>query len=513
MTMSDGPSRRDFLRTAGAGAAGVVVPGLARPLAGLGAGPAKVVLPDGVGEARRPGGLLVRGGTLVTAGGRAEADLRVRGERVVAIAEGLEPEEGERVLDATGLLVLPGGIDPHVHLTQPEPSDPRFRLADDLATGSEAALAGGITTVGNMTFPGSEETLEGAVARDVAAVAERAIADVILHPVARDPAEAREALPALLEAGHTSLKVFMTLPAFVERTEEYLELIAEAGASGMLCLIHCEDRAILEWTEDRMVAEGRRSLRHFAESRPVEAEVAATQRAVAFCETTGAPFYIVHLSSARALEICRTARTRGLPIHVETRPLYLHLTRERYAGPDGPLYVGQPPLRTAADVEALWAGLAHGLIQTVGTDHVGWSREQKLDPSLDITDLRPGVNNLEVMLPMLYSEGVAKDRISLERFVELTSTNAAKLFGLYPRKGTIAVGADADLALWDPAATRTIRADELRSRSGYSVYEGWAVTGWPTLTVRRGDVVYADGQVVAGPGGGRPLPRGATRRI
>lgn len=457
------------------------------------------------------GAVLVRGGTLVDAGGRARADVRVRDGKIAEIAVELSPIAGEEVVDAEAAYVLPGGIDPHVHLTQSQATPERFRFADDLASGSEAALAGGITTLGNMTFPGDDESLTDAVRRDASAIAERAIADVMLHPVVRDPEAALEELPHLVEGGHSSLKIFMVLAAFDEQTAAFLELMMKARDAGVLTLIHCEDRAIIDRATETLVAAGRTAFRYYAESRPVEAEVVATNRAVGYCQATGAPIYVVHLSSARALEICRSARGRDLPVYVETRPLYLHLTADRYAEPDGPLYVGQPPLRTVDDVAALWAGVGAGDIQTIGTDHVGWAREQKLDPSLDITDLRPGVNNLEVMLPMLLSEGVQTNRLSLERFVAVTSRNAARLFGLYPRKGTISIGADADLVVWDLEATRTVRASDLRSRAGYSVYEGTPVTGWPRTTIRRGAVVYDRGEVRASPGSGMLLRRGPTK--
>jgi dihydropyrimidinase len=211
--------------------------------------------------------------------------------------------------------------------------------------------------------------------------------------------------------------------------------------------------------------------------------------------------------------VCSEAQSRGLPVYVETRPLYLHLTRERFEDEDGAKYVGQPPLREGRDVDALWAGIQQGVVHTVCTDHAPWSLSAKLDPAHTLTNLRPGVENLQTMLPMLYSEGVRAGRITLGRFVEVTSTNAAKLFGLYPRKGTVAVGGDADLVIFDPDLTRTVKGSMLKSNADYSVYEGWQVTGWPVLTLRRGEGVYRDDEVIGRPGGGAILPRGATRPL
>jgi dihydropyrimidinase len=242
----------------------------------------------------------------------------------------------------------------------------------------------------------------------------------------------------------------------------------------------------------------------------VPAERAAVERAVAICEATGSPVYIVHLSSQAALRAARRGRARGLPVYVETRPLYLYLTSEALAEPDGAKYIGAPPLREPDDVEALWSGLADGSVDTIGSDHAPWRLADKLDRSQDVTTARQGVADLETMLPMLFSAGVRTGRISLQRFISLTSTGPARLFGLYPRKGTIAVGSDADLVVLDPELRRTIDGGSMRSRAGYSTYDGREVCGWPRFTVSRGDVVLEDGQVLAEPGRGQWLPRGRT---
>jgi dihydropyrimidinase len=491
-------SRRDFIYSAGIGVAA---------LAASGTRPSYAT----AGTAQRPSGLLIRNGSVVTAEGRLEADIRVRDGVIAELAPDLETA-GERVIDAGDLLVLPGGIDPHAHLTQAEGGPAEYRFADDLISGSQAALAGGITTIGNMTVPGRGQTVQDALARDEEYIRQKAIADILLHPVLLDPSELDEAaIRAMTEAGHTSVKIFMVIPSFDRNLREYVRVMRQAGAAGLLCVVHCEDPAIIAEATDALVAAGKSSLLHYADSRPLLSETIATRRAIAYCETTGAPIYVVHLSAAEPLAACREAQGRGLPVYVETRPLYLHLTRERYLEPEGALYVGQPPLRQSEDVEALWGGLKDGSIHVVGSDTVGWSREQKLDPSLSVENLRPGVPNLQEMLPVLYSEGVVKGRISLERFVELTSTSAAKLFGLYPRKGTIAVGSDADLALWDPGATRTIERAGLFSKGGFSLFEGWEVTGWPLMTIRRGEVVFENGRVTADPGSGQLMRRGPTR--
>jgi dihydropyrimidinase len=350
--------------------------------------------------------------------------------------------------------------------------------------------------------------------RETELAQQQTIADVFLHPVLGNANAATLAeIPRLLEHGCSSIKIFLPSPGFDAYSRGNLEAIRLAGANGLISMLHCEDFAVLEHAAARLVAAGHTSLRYFGESRPVLAEVVATQRAVAFAEATGAPVYIVHLSSARALEVCLDARARGVPVFVETRPLYLHLTSERFLEDDHAKYVGQPPLREARDRDALWAALAAGLIDTVCTDHAPWSLAAKLDPGLSISRLRPGVENLQMLLPMLYSEGVRQGRISLQRLVAVTSTNAAKLFGLYPRKGSLMVGSDADVVIFDTELSRTVDGSRLESNADYSVYEGWPVTGWPELTLRRGEVVFEDGHVIGRPGSGQVLTCGPTSAL
>ncbi len=455
--------------------------------------------------------ILISGGTVVTSEGRFDADVRVRDGTIVEIGTGLAAGAGARAIDATGLLVMPGGVDPHVHLGG--------STRDDYRTGSQAALAGGITTISNFAWhtsssgywrPGSAEgrTLAQAIEREAALIREQAIADVILHAGITPETQGGQMGTLAAETGQTSTKVFMVWTVFDAAVPDYMATLDAAGRAGILTMVHCEDWPILAHAVGELTAAERTSLEYFPDSRPVLAEVVATQRAVAMAEATGAPIYAVHVSSEGALRVLQDARNRGLSVFVETRPIYLHFTRERFEGPDRGLYVGQPPLREQRDQDALWAGIASGSVDVVATDHVAHLREDKMDPSQTISRHRAGLNNLQVVRPMLYSEGVVQGRISEERFVAVTSTNAAKLFGLYPRKGTIAVGSDADIVLWDPHETRTIRDEDMFSGAGYSVYSGWEVTGWPVITLRRGEVVYEDGEILAGAGSGELLLRG-----
>jgi dihydropyrimidinase len=451
--------------------------------------------------------LVIRKGEVLTStGSLGIQDIGIKDGKIAQIGK---VREGSQELNAHGMLVLPGGVDAHVHLSYPGGEDQEFTWVDDFASGSRAALAGGVTTLGNMTFPEPGESPIESLERETALAREQTIADLFLHPVLYEASrKVIEDIPHLLDKGCNSIKIFMVTPWFDAQSQRYLEAIRMAGEQGLMTVIHCEDYVLIEDATERLINEGKTSLQYYAESRPIISEVVATQRAVAFVEATGSPMYVVHLSSKRALDVCKEAQMRGLSVYVETRPLYLHLTKERFLEEDGAKFVGQPPLRSQQDVDALWSGIQEGRIHTVCTDHAPWTLAAKLDPNHTITNLRPGVANLQTMIPMLYSEGVRAGRISLSRFVDVTSTNAAKLFGLYPQKGDIAVGSDADLVIFDPDRMKSIDNSMLLSNSDYSAFEGWKVTGWPVVTLRRGEIVYQDGEVLGRPGSGVVLKRG-----
>lgn len=454
---------------------------------------------------------IIRNAVVVTAGSVSPGiDIGIAEGRVVQLGGAMSALSE---IDAAGRAVLPGGVDPHVHLT-PAGSDPSsYRWVDDFDTGTAAALAGGVTTVGNMTHPGRGESMLDAIRRDEGLIMSRSRADVFLHPVLMEPSGAElAALGELRNQGHTSVKVFLSFRRFDRAVAGYLDAFRDTAQGGGVALVHCEDIAIMDCACTILREGGKLSAEHFAHSRPVAAERAATERAVAMGEVTGCPLYIVHLSSAAALDACRAAQGRGQRVEVETRPIYLFLTAERFAEAGGARYAGAPPLREASDVAALWAALAQGTIATVATDHAPWRLADKLDPALDATDLRLGMAELETMLPMLWWAGVRTGRLSLSRFVEVTATNAAKLFGLYPRKGTIAVGSDADLVVWDPDATHTVDGAAGYSNADFSPYDGWQITGRPALVLSGGEVVAVNGRLTdaATPGRGRVLRRGPT---
>src|SRR5258706_272753 len=441
--------------------------------------------------AQQPAELIIRNGLIVTAVGRTEGDLRIRNGTIAEIGPNLTAAAGARVIEAKGMLVLPGGVDPHVHLT-PTRTATTLKGADDYTSGSLAALAGGKTTISNFINQVADTDLRTTLTEAADLVKKQAITDVILHFTASDPTKLSPSDVAMLYDRGFTLKIFRA-----------------AGGAGLLTMLHCEDASIVTTTQERMMAEGRGALKgqNFAESRPVVAEEIATQRAVGISEATGAPIYIVHMSSERAMRVAEAARARSLPVFTEVRFLYLHLTKERFDQPDGAIFTGDPPLREKTDANYLWGAIARGSVDVVDTDHVGYTREDKLDPSLDIINHRPAGNYLQVQLPLLYSEGVRTGRITLEQMVALSSTNPAKLFGLYPRKGTIAVGSDADVVIWDPNLKRTVRNEDQLANAKFSIFAGWELTGWPIVTIRRGQVVHEGGKILAEAGSGQLAPR------
>jgi dihydropyrimidinase len=435
----------------------------------------------------------------VTARGSSRADVGVQDGRVVAIGD---VPRAARELDATGKLVLPGCVDLHTHLA----STPTFTPLDDFEHGTRAAIAGGVTTVCSMVY--QEGTLRAGIERGLRDAA-RSHADFAFHVVVTDPTDAAIGeFSSLVRDGHTGLKVFMVAPRFDERITDYVRVLRAAASAGMLVAVHAEDHDIVARATAELHGAGHDAVRYFPESRPPEAEDVAIRSATQLAAKTGASIYLVHLSSRLALAALAEAKARGLRVYGETRPLYLYLTRERFERPDAALWVGQPPLREREDVDAMWAALASGLLDTVGTDHYPHRRAAKLAPGLAFDRVPPGVANLETLLPMLYSEGVRRGRLTVERMVDVLATSPAQIAGLRG-KGDIAIGGDADIVIFDPEVTRTIRANEMHSACDYDPYEGWEVTGWPTVTLLRGAFAYANREIVARAGAGRLVARTA----
>ncbi len=452
--------------------------------------------------------LVVRGGTVVTATDASAADLGVRAGRVVAIGEALPC--AEREIDASGLLVLPGGVDVHTHL---DVDVGGVRTADDFESGTAAAACGGVTTICDYAWQGKGQTIADAIETWKAKAHGKAHVDYGFHVILSDVDDDRLAeMPKVVAAGYPSFKVFM-INEFAIGDDAFLRLLRAARAAGAVVNVHAENGDVLDHVAREMLAAGMRDPRHYAESRPALAEAEATRRAIDYAELTGAEVYIVHMSCTGALDAVRDARRRGVRVWAETRPIYLVLTDERYraGGTEAAKVVGAPPLRSAADREALWDGLRTGDIQAIGSDNTSWTVAQKAAGASDFTRVPYGVPGLETEMQVIYSEGVSKGRISLQTFVGAFATNPARIFGLYPRKGTIAVGSDADLVLFDPARTRVLDERRLHSRAGYDPFHGLEVRGVPVLTLSRGEVVARDGELLSRPGRGEHLMRFRTR--
>jgi dihydropyrimidinase len=443
--------------------------------------------------------LLIRRASIVNADGRLQGDIRIRDEKIVEIGRNLAAPAGAREIDANGMVVLPGAVDPHVH---------PVGSAENLTTSSASALAGGVTTISHYISPtqNSTETLAGAVGRAADRVKQEGIADFMVHVMVNNPAKQLAELEALAATGQPSIKIFMDRPAFDPNSRAYVDVIRKAGDLGLLSLVHCEDDTLVNAVGQHFVDQGKGELRYYAEARPVVTEEAATHRCVAFSEITGAPVYVVHISSERALRAVEAGKARGLPVFSEVRQIYLYFTDDVYQRPDVGLYIGRPPMRKQSDVDYMWKAVARGAIDVVDTDHSGYTREEKMAPQT-VLNHRAGMNSLQIYLPMMWSTGVRTKKITTEQFVAVTSANPAQLMGMYPQKGKIAVGSDADIVLWDPNETRTVRDEEELSAAKHTIYAGKTFTGWPKITIRRGEVVWENRQIKAAAGSGKVIAR------
>lgn len=453
--------------------------------------------------------LVVRGGTVVTGTDTMQCDIGIRAGRIAALAERLD---GAEAIDAGGLLVLPGGVDTHCHLEQLQADG----TADEesFVTGSRSALAGGTTTA--ITF--SAQHKGHGIADTLAEYHRRAAGGMIdysFHQIITDPTDAVIAeIPGIVESGVRSLKVFLTYDSSRLDDAQFLRVLAAARRSGALVTVHCENYDAINWRTRALIAAGNTAPKYHAWSRPKVIEREATYRAIALAELVDQPIQVFHISCAEVAALVIDAQARGLKVWGETCPQDSVLTAGHMDRPgfDGAKFMCSPAPRDSADHAGLWDMIRRGVLDVVTSDHSGWSfdtpRGKKVNgadaPFRDIPNGVPGVGS---RMPILFSEGVSAGRIDVNTFVRVTATNPAKLFGLYPRKGTIAVGADADLVLWDAGKRVTITNPLLQHVIDYTPYEGMEVTGWPVMTLLRGQVAMRDGRVQAEPGSGQFLPR------
>ena len=455
--------------------------------------------------------LVIRGGTVGSAIAVFRADVAISGETIAAVGVGLPP--GRRELDATGRLILPGGIDSHAHIEQLSAAG--IMNADTWESATTAAAYGGTTTV--IAFAAQHVGMQlPKVVEDYSALARMgAIIDYCFHMIVSDPTEAtvKEHLPALIKQGHASIKVFMTYDRLRVHDEGVLDVLLAARENGALCCFHAENHGMIAWMGKRLVERGYTAPKYHAISHPRGSEREAFERLITLAELIDQPIMIFHVSTAEGVASIRRARGVGLKVFAETCPQYLLLTKADLDKPglDGAKWMCSPPPREAADQEALWRGLALGDLQTVTSDHAPYAFDAtgKLGAGKDANfkQIANGLPGIEARLPLLFDAMVSRGRLGIEKFVDLTATAPARIYNLNAHKGEIAAGMDADLVLWDPQRQVTLSDAMMHDRTGYTPYAGRVVTGWPETVIRRGATIVETGRITASAGSGRFLPR------
>src|SRR5271170_5490339 len=453
--------------------------------------------------------IIITNGRVVTATDTYASDVAISNGKITAIGQNLPRDNATKLIDAAGKYVLPGGIDVHTHLDMPFGGT---KSADDFETGTRAAAFGGTTTLIDFAIQYKGQTLRTALDSWMQRAAGKAVSDYSFHCIITDLPDAQlEEMNALVREGVTSFKLFMAYPGvfMLDDGSIFKALRATAKNGGLVCM-HAENGSAIDVIVQQALAEGKKAPKYHALTRPTTAEAEATSRAIALAEMAGAPVYIVHLSCNEALEKVREARDRGLPAYAETCPQYLYLSLENMDAPgfEGAKYVFTPPLREKWHQEKLWQGLAKDTLQVVSTDHCPFCfKEQKEMGKDDFTKIPNGGPGIEHRLSLIYTGGVHGKRFSANRFVELVATAPANLFGLYPRKGTIAVGSDADLVIFDPNEEQIISAKTHHMRVDYSMFEGIQIKGAPKTVFSRGRAVIDAGKFVGRPGSGQFLRR------
>src|SRR4051812_40784701 len=453
---------------------------------------------------------LIKNGTVVTATDQYHGDVLIEDEKIAVIGISLDIQ-ADTVIDAAGKYVLPGGIDVHTHLDMPFGG---ATSADDFETGTRAAAFGGTTSVVDFAIQYRGQTLHHAMETWAKKAEGKAVIDYGFHMIITELNDQVEGeMDALVRQGITSFKLFMAYPGvFMLDDGSIFKALLRTGTNGGTICMHAENGGVIDVLVQRALAEGKTAPKYHALTRPARAEAEATHRAIALAEIADVPIYIVHLSAAEALEMVTEARDRGLPAFAETCPQYLFLSYDNYEEPgfEGAKYVMSPPLREKAKQDHLWRGLAKNDLQVISTDHCPFCMsEQKELGKDDFSKIPNGAPGVETRLTLVHNGGVRQGRISLNRFVELCSTTPAKMFGLFPRKGTIAPGSDADIVVFDPNRTITLSAKTLHMNVDYNPYEGRQVTGATDTVLSRGRLVIENGVFVGRKGGGSFLKRSA----
>lgn len=454
---------------------------------------------------------VVRGGRVGTAVDEFDADIGIKDGQIAAIARSLPAGASE--IDARGRLVLPGGVDAHAHIEQLSAAG--LVNADTFESATTAAAFGGTTTV--IAFAAQHVGMNlMTVVDDYMALARKgAIVDYTFHLIVADPTDVtlREHIPALVSQGHATIKVFMTYDRLQVGDEKLLDILLAARQAHALVCVHAENHGMISWMGKRLVEKGYTAPKYHTISHPRGSEAEAINRLITFAELIDQPIMIFHVSTAEGIAAIRQARGRGLKVYAETCPQYLFMTADDLDKPalEGAKWMCSPPPRTYSDQDAIWQGLALGDLQAVTSDHAPYAFDAtgKLSagPNPTFKQIANGLPGIEVRLPLLFDAMVSKGRLGLAKFVELTATAPAKIYNLHPRKGSIAIGADADLVVWDPNRKVTLTSDLLHDLTGFTPYHGRVITGWPETTLRRGEIIVRGGRLAAKPGSGAFLPR------
>jgi dihydropyrimidinase len=454
---------------------------------------------------------LIRNGTVVTAKDTLSADILIDGERIKEVRAGIPEKSAAKVIEAAGYYVIPGGIDAHTHLDMPFGGT---TSSDDFESGTRAAAFGGTTTIVDFAIQARGTRMRQALDTWWKKAEGRACIDYGLHMIITDLGGAGlEDMDDMVREGVASFKLFMAYPnVLMVDDATVFKALSQTSKNGALICMHAENGSVIDVMVARALAEGKTAPIYHALTRPPGAEAEAVHRAIAMAEIAQVPVYIVHLSSEDALNEVREARDRGVPAFAETCPQYLLLSQDELARPnfEGAKYVFTPPLRPKEHQPKLWEGLKHDHLQVVSTDHCPFCfKDQKILGKDDFTKIPNGGPGIENRLQLIYHHGVNEGKLSLNRFVELTSTTPARIFGMYPRKGEIAPGSDADLVIWDPEAPLTISAKSHHMKVDYSMFEGFQVRGNERMVISRGEVIVDGDKFLGKPGRGQFLKRAA----
>lgn len=456
--------------------------------------------------------LTIRHGRISNADATFHADIGIQNGRITAIEPNLPP--GREDVDATGRWVLPGGIDSHCHIEQL--SGMGVMCADDFYSGTVSAAFGGTTTILSFAAQHRNDQIPDVLADYHRRAAEKAVVDYGFHLILTNPDETalREHLPQAVRDGISSLKVYMTYDKLKLDDYQLLDVMAAAGELGALVMLHAENHDMIRWVAHRLLERGHTAPKFHAVAHDALAETEATHRAIALARLVDVPVLIVHVAGRETVDVIRAAQKLGAPVLAESCPQYLFLqaSDSDLPGMEGAKFCCSPPPRDAASQQAVWDGLLDGTLGVFSSDHAPYrfdvSGKLPKGETTTFKEMANGVPGIELRLPLLFSEGVMTGRMTIEQFVALTATNHARMYGFASRKGVIALGADADIALWDPARVVDVTASLLHDNVGYTPYEGRRITGWPTAVFSRGRAVVRDGALLAERGSGSFVPRG-----